>query len=55
MMWLLYVLLALAIAWLWFFLGSHVHCPSCGVELPDAFGYPGQRNDHCPRCGWQRG
>jgi hypothetical protein len=49
------VLLAIALFWVWFFVGFSGHCPRCGVELPDDFAYPGTKVDGCPRCGWRDG
>ena len=54
-MWLLWVLLAIALFWVWFFVGFSGHCPRCGVELPDDYAYPGAKVDGCPRCGWHHG
>ena len=54
-MWLLWVLAAILLFWVWFFVGFAGHCPRCGVELPDEYAWPHRKADHCPRCGWQAG
>jgi hypothetical protein len=51
MLWLLYIVLALALFWGWFFFGSRAQCPNCGVELHQDWARPGRRIRRCP-CGW---
>ena len=51
MSWIWYVLIAIAVFWVWFFFGSRFHCPVCGMELDDDWAYPGQKRRRC-QCGW---
>ncbi len=50
----LLVLLAPWILWIALFFSGRMLCPSCGIELPDDFAYPGQKVGYCPSCGWRR-
>jgi hypothetical protein len=52
-MWFIWIIIGLAAFIFWMFYGASRLCPSCGTELADELGYPGQVANRCTRCGWR--